>query len=373
MIPPLEPSDLPGPAQRIISEDAPQKLRLMAAKGVVPGLRPEAILSVLWLLGKSADEDVARQAAQTLDELPDPLLKGAIQADLPPALVLALAERYVERLDVLERLVRMRQRPIEAIEHIAERGSEAATELVATNQELLLRHPNVIELLYMNKNARMSTVNRLVELAVRNKVELHGIPAWKEIAQAIKNELIVDEPLPEAMPEDHHFWETDALARELEDEETDDAFWEDEGGEEHLQDKLKPLHARLSDMSVSEKIRAATLGTREERMLLVREQNRLVASAAARSPLMQEPEVALIARNRGVVEDVLRIIGNTSEWSKSYQIKRNLVENPKTPIAIAQKLIVQLRESDLRRIAKSKNIAGAVQQAARRHLERRKN
>jgi len=370
VIPSLDLSQLPGPTQKMLAPESPAKLRMMAAKGVVPGLKPDALLIVLVHLSQGADGEVAAQAQSTLAALPEPVLKGAIQADLPPAVAHVLAQRYVERIDVLERLVRMPRLAIESIEHLAEHGSEPVTELVAVNQELLLGNPRVIELLYMNKSSRMSTVNRLVELAIRHKVELKGIPAWKEIAIAIQSELIA-EPTDEALPEDVSFWETDQMARDLEDEEADDAYWEDEEGEEHLEDTLKPLFLRVAEMSMSEKIRAAMLGTKEERMMLVREQNKIVAVAAARSPLLQAPEVALLTRNRGIVEEVLRIFANSSEWTKSYEVKRNLVENPKTPIAIASKMVVHLRESDLRRIAKSKNVSSAVQQAARRHLGRR--
>ncbi len=107
-------------------------------------------------------------------------------------------------------------------------------------------------------------------------------------------------------------------------------------------------------------------------MLLVRDHNKLVASAAVRSPMLQESEAVLISRNRNMSDDVLRVIATTPEWTKSYQIKRNLCENPKTPASISTRLVLQLRESDLRAIAKSKNVTGPVQEAARRHLDRRK-
>ena len=48
----------------------------------------------------------------------------------------------------------------------------------------------------MNKATRMSTADRVLELAVRNKIKLEGIPAFKEAAAAIANELI-PEPSPE--------------------------------------------------------------------------------------------------------------------------------------------------------------------------------
>ena len=82
--------------------------------------------------------------------------------------------------------------------------------------------------------------------------------------------------------------------------------------------------------------------------------------------------ILAIAKNRNVPEEVLRIIATTAEWMRSYQIKRNLVENPKCPQMIAMKLVQHMRESDLRALAKSKNIMGPVKDAARRQLEKRK-
>ena len=370
MIAPPDLSTLPPPAQKVLDQGAPPKLREMAAKGVMPGLRPDVILTVVALLSQGGDPSLARVARATLADLPDQLLKGALGADLEPVVIHALCDHYHDRVDVLEKLVRMPRLPIEGIELVAEQGNEAAIELIATNEERMLSHPVLIELIYMNKRSRMSTANRLVELAVRNGVELHGIPAWKEVSQAIQGELIV-EPTAAPLPEDELFWEQDQLAEELTDAELEDVFYEDETGEEHIEDKLKPLYVRLGEMTVSEKIRRAMLGTKEERALLIRESNKIVAAAAARSPLLQEPEVVQITRNRGVNDGVLRIIATSPEWLKSYQIKLNLVENSKTPIAIASKLVNQLREHDLKKIARSKNVSSAVQTAARRHLQRR--
>ncbi len=123
---------------------------------------------------------------------------------------------------------------------------------------------------------------------------------------------------------------------------------------------------------MSQKIRRAMLGSKEERMLLVRDANRVVAGAAIRSPLMQESEVVLLSRNKNLSDEVLRVISSKPEWLKSYSVKKNLVENPKTPVSIAQRLVQHLRENDLRQLTKSKNITGPIKDAARRHLERRK-
>jgi hypothetical protein len=127
----------------------------------------------------------------------------------------------------------------------------------------------------------------------------------------------------------------------------------------------------LAQMTVSQRIRRAMLGNASERLLLVRESNRLVAAAAIKSPGIQENEVVRISASRNVSEDVLRIIAMDREWTRSHQIKLNLVQNPRTPFAFSSKLIQHLREHELKSLARSKNVTGAVAQAARQQLSRR--
>lgn len=373
MIPPLDPASLQGPAQKIAAPTAPPKLQEMAAKGIAPGVKPADMVALLVILSGSDRPPVKETAEKTLAALPEPLLNGALAvADLHPAVIDALARAYPERIDVLEKLFGMAQIHPETVEDLAKAGSEAVTELIATNEDRLLHHPHIIELLYMNKRTRMSTADRLIDLAVRNGLTLTGIPAFKEAAIAIQDELIPmasDEPTPD----DLLFQETQELAEQLAAESAadEDTHLETDTGEEVVADKFAPLHVRIANMTMSQKVRRAILGTKEERMLLVRDRNRVVATAAIRSPLIQENEVVLISRNRNMSEDVLRVIATTPEWTKSYSVKRNLIENPKTPTTISTRMITQLREADLRHLAKNKNVPGAVQEAARRHLGRR--
>jgi hypothetical protein len=138
-----------------------------------------------------------------------------------------------------------------------------------------------------------------------------------------------------------------------------------------VEEKFLPLHAQLAQMSVSQKVRRAMLGTATERMVLVRDANRLVAAAAIKSPMIQENEVVRISASRSVSDDVLRLIAMSREWTRSHQVKVNLVANPRTPFAFAAKLIAHLREHELKNIAKSKNVTGAVSTAAKNQLAKR--
>jgi hypothetical protein len=222
----------------------------------------------------------------------------------------------------------------------------------------------------MNKNTRMSTADRVLELAVRNKIELPGIPAFRQAAQAITEELIV-EAQEERTFDDEVFFKAENIAKEIDATIVDTHALDEETGEEKVIDKALPLYAQIANMSISQKIRRATLGSKSDRMILVRDANRLVAEAAVESPLIQEGEIAMISTSRTVSDAVLKSIALSREWTRSNVIRYNLVSNPRTPFAFVAKLLPMLREHDLKALSKNKNVPGAVQQLAKQQLQRR--
>jgi hypothetical protein len=52
-------------------------------------------------------------------------------------------------------------------------------------------------------------------------------------------------------------------------------------------------------------------------------------------------------------------------------VKYNLVANPRTPFGQASKFVLHLRESDIKNLAKSKEVSGAIQAAAKQQLSRK--
>jgi hypothetical protein len=359
-----------GPsAQKVLSEGAPLPVQMMASKGVVPGAKPHEIVIVISELAGRSDEKLRESALATLAKLPPPILAGALSADLPSSVTTRLAALYSGNHEVIEQLLRMPRISAEALATLAGAADERSGELIATNEELMLKHPIVIEKLYMNKRVRMSTADRLIELCVRNKVEL-SIPAFKEAALAIQNELIA-EPSEEPTFDDVLFKETREAAEKLALDETEDTHEVDEEGEEKVKAKVIPLYARMAEMTVSQKIRCATLGSAAERLLCVRDSNRLVAAAAAKSPLLKEPEAVQISASRVVSEDVLRLLAMNKDFTRNYQIKLNLVSNPRTPFTFAARLVPMLRESELKMLSKSKNVSGAITTAVKQQLSKK--
>lgn len=367
---PVDPSALPPAAQKALAPTAPAPLKMLAAKGVIPGVGPADLLTVIVCLSLAEDAKVAAAASQTLEAIPPPLLEGALRADLPAPVVDALAQRVGDKEDVLVRLLAMPRIDVQTLESLASRATEKMGEIIATNEALLLEHPQVIERLYMNKAVRMSTSDRLIHLAVRNGIELQ-FPAFKEAAAAIQNELI-PEPAEEPNYDDQLFRQTEQISNSLQPGPAEEDVCEpNDEGEEVVKQKFIPLFAQIAQMTVTQKIRRAMLGNGTERMLLIRDTNRLVAEAAAKSPRMTESEATLVASSRAVSEDVLRIVAMNRDFTKNYQVKLNLVMNPRTPFTFASRLVPHLRDGDLRMLARSKNVPGAITTAARQQLMRK--
>lgn len=363
---------LPPIAQKVLSSDAPAPMRQMAARGILPGAKPADVVTVVTLLADQPDESIASIARQTLGKLPAPVLEAALDQVLDAMVLDRLALAYADQASIVERLLRQQALGQVALETLAEHADESTGELIATNEQQMLTYPSVIEKLYLNKRVRMSTADRLIELAIRNGLEL-SIPAYKEAAAAIQNELI-PEPTEERSYDDELFAEAVAVATAAEAEGSDEDTHElDDQGEEKLREKFLPLHARIAQMTTSQKIRCATLGTSAERLLLVRDPNRLVSTAAAKSPLIKENEVIRLTASRSVSDDVLRIFASSRDFTRSYQVKLNLVTNPRTPFTFVARLIPHLRESDLRNLAKSKNVTGTVATSAKQQLARKKS
>jgi hypothetical protein len=389
MHPALDVSRLHPLVQKALAPDAPEKLLLGAAKGVLPGVKPGDVLAAVAALSEHSNPEIGSAAAATLRNFPAKILEGILASDLEPGPIDVFARAMVGQDDILERLVQMPRVAVETLARLAATGSERLTELIATNEARALAEPVIIEKLYLNPNTRMSTSNRLVDLALRNNVEVKGIP-FREIGDALQEELI-----PEAeeglSPADEIFLEVNAMAASI-----DEALAADGGLLEDLEElavaedgatlaaappvdpkkkkkkeETGPLHARIGDMSISEKIRMATIGPGAARAMLLKDTNKLVASAAIRSPMIQEQDVERIARMRTVHDEVLRIIATKGEWTENHAIKYNLVANPRTPLAHASRFIAHLREDELKRLEKSRDVSAPVRGLARQMLQRK--
>lgn len=137
--------------------------------------------------------------------------------------------------------------------------------------------------------------------------------------------------------------------------------------------KQKPITAiqRTQRMSVVQKVKAALTGTKEDRMILIRDSNKLVARAVMQSPKLSEDEVEKYASMKDVCEDALRVITLNRRFMKLYVVVRALVNNPRTPIDVGLHLVPRVNEFDLRRLALNRNVADVIRHTAEKIVRQR--
>lgn len=354
---------VPEPLRRFADPNGPTAARMMAARGMVPVKGGDLVL-LLAQLTADADPGVSKSAGDTLAELPETVLLPACDQDLHPAVLHEVALRFSTHDKVLARLVQNHAVADGTIATISARCPERITEIISVNQQRLLGAPQIIEALYKNRNTRMSTADRLIELAARHGVALTGIPMFEELKKAIQGQLI-----PEAseapLPSD------DAFASALDEDSDQDAVARDKAdGTEETKEEFVSLQSKIRAMNVGEKIRMALLGNAAARSMLVRDPNRVVSMAAIASPAMGDGEAKNAAQSREVSEDVLRFIAKKREWVRNYEIKRHLCNNPKTPLALSMTFLAHLRRNDLRALARSRGIPGGLKEAAKQRSKK---
>ncbi|MET0341468.1 MAG: hypothetical protein ABW252_10745 [Polyangiales bacterium] len=360
---PLPVEQLPASIRKFCDPAAPGPARAMAARGMVPVKGGDQVMLLLQLAADN-DQTLAQSARSSLDKLPEGVLHPAADGALPPSFLDALAERFAARDDVLERLAANPAIDLDSLAWIAARCSERVSERIAVNEQRLLAAPRVIEALYKNKNTRMSTADRLIELCARNGVTL-DLPTFEAHVAAIKGQLVA-EPSDEPLPSDLDF--ATALVEDDDDPEAVTAGEADDAEEDEVKEQYMPLMMRIRRMTGSEKLRLATVGNAVARAFLVRDKNKTVAFAAIASPAVQEGEVLPIVRSKEVGEEILRYIGNKREWTKSHEIKHGLVFNPKTPVGMALRFVGHLRDDELKTLSRSRNVSQPLKSAALQKL-----
>jgi hypothetical protein len=125
---------------------------------------------------------------------------------------------------------------------------------------------------------------------------------------------------------------------------------------------------RLVNMTVPEKVKCASKGTREMRGVLIRDPNRMVAAAVLSCPKVNEAEVEAFAKMGNVSEEILRTIAMSRAWTKSYGVLLALVKNSKTPVALSMNMMQRLNASDVKKLSTDRNVPEALRVAARRSV-----
>ena len=351
---------LSAQAEKYVRRDAPVEVRRLAARGALP-LEPVELASVLFALLHDADLEVKTRAQKSLEQLPDAVAGAVLAGEAHPALLGWLAQLWRDRADRMELLALNAATDDRCYAFLAGLPHRRVIEIVANNQTRLLRHPEIVEALGNNPLTGRATIDRILsflglerpaaELAEEAGDAASGAPSAlsDESALAALRELLGDD-VSSFAPD---------LVRELAENEALDP------------EKQGNLFALVQKMNVMQKVKLARMGNKEARGLLIRDRNKIVASAAVRSPKITQQEIEGFAKARNISDEVLRIIANNRDWTRNYVVKVALATNPKCPIPTAMKFVNYLQERDLRSIMKSRDVPTPIATHARRLLEKK--
>jgi hypothetical protein len=136
--------------------------------------------------------------------------------------------------------------------------------------------------------------------------------------------------------------------------------------------KRETLMQRVAHMNVVQRLTLALKGGRTERMLLIRDPNKLVQRCVLQSPRLTDTEVEAFASMSNLTAEILRTISLTRAFMKNYAVVRNLTNNPKTPLDVSLHLMPRLTATDLVKLTNNKNVPETLRSAAIKLNRKRK-
>ena len=383
--------------QAIINGTAPQPARLAAASGLLP-LPQSDLLEVLVALRQSGDREIAEAAASTLESQdPADLLTAAKDSETTAAVLAFFASAPVAP-EVHEAVAQNTNTPDEAIALLAGSTTESSLiELIVLNQQRLVRAPAIIDAILKNP-ARSAEVERRAQETRREFFEKER--GARQIAEELrargKNAAAEFFETAELTTATGELSLDDAwlIAEHIEvaDADLDDSWLPAERYEELLTESAAEhvaavkrviesemletagsvaperisLIRRIMFMNVKDRVKLATKGDREARSILIRDPNKIVASAVINNPRITDQEAESIAAMRTVADEVLRLIALNRGWARSYPIIHNLVRNPRTPIPTCFTVLPRIRTKDLLSLTQNRNVSEAVRRQAYR-------
>ena len=389
-----------NPAVRaILDGTAPEQARLAAASGLLP--LPQAdLLEVLVGLRHEQDPEIAEAATETLNsQTPEDLLASAKSEETPPAVLDYLATADNGSRETREAVILNRHTSDQAIASLASSTSDGnLLELISINQQRLVRFPKIIDAILENTARSAEAERRAKETRreffekergaqqIAHELRARGNSAAAEFFESaeleegftLEDAWLIASHIEVSDGDIDESWLPSERYEELRPESAEDraANFKRLVENERLETgEISPervsLIKRVMFMNVRDRMKLAMKGDREARSILIRDSNRIVATAVINNPRITDQEVENIAAMRTVADEVLRLIAAKPAWARSYSIIHNLVRNPRTPIPTVVSTLPRIRSKDLHNLTQNRNVSEAVRRQAMRLTQTR--
>jgi hypothetical protein len=380
----IEYAELTPTLREIVTPDMLPAKRIAMARGLVP-LGSRDLLLALYYLAGDKDPDVAKEAQQSLRELPESLTLIGISGAANPKLLHFVANRPYDNHHIHER-VALHQNVTDAT--LAEMAETAAhdrvIEAIAGNERAILRSPAILFGLTRNPNTPQSAIDRLTKF--------YAIEKGRPFTADLSSEMLARPPARRAVAPTPPPLDAAAAERLLSvpDEDlhrcvrlpdlatadfdieglfADDLTAEPETALEEA--KKVPLLRRIARMTIVDRILLARRGNSETRQILIRNPNKLIQESVLENPRITVGEIVHVIKERTTPQAILEKVARNREWLRNYDVTRSLCFNPKAPMRFVFRHISILASADLKRLGMSRNVAGFTRQMARNLLEQR--
>jgi hypothetical protein len=340
--------------QRIEAGDYPQQVLETIARGFLP-LPQDDLIAVLAFLTRSSDAEIAAAAKASLAGVPARSIQAFASNESALPAHLALLVGATDDPFILEALIRNRAVPDALVAGLAAAADAAVQEVIVINQARILRAPEILDALLTNPRLT-ADVRRRVQETREEFFEKKARAAAELPAEAGEDEALLDlpeEPIVDLLERAVQEPEVEAPPIQLTETEKKD-------------EKKLSIFSKILLMGVSDKVKLGFRGGKTERVILVRDHNKLVCSAVMRNPRMSDLEVESIAGMRNIEEEVLRLIAMKREWISKYNIALTLARNPKCPVGVVLPLINRLTLRDLKGLKDDKGVSETVRSIARK-------
>ena len=335
--------------QTLLAGTAPKQTRMLIAGGMAP-IPSGELLELLILLLKDSDPQIVDRAAETIRAWDQEEIRTQLSVPGCHPSILEYFSQAAPSDRLLRAILSNPSSPDALITSLAQTVPSHLLETILDNRVRIIRHPVILASIRQNPASTPEALRLVREIEV-------------EFLEGKKKEYAVGEASePEAV-------QPAALDLQLDDIPAEDLSLE--GLPEDAEERQTEIVKRISGLPMREKIRYALFGNREIRSMLIRDSNKEVARTVLRSPKLTDNEIESIAAMRGVTEDILREIGQSRTWTKSYSVVQNLIKNPKTPPTISQNLMFRLRAPDLLQLTRDRSVSDAVRFNASRALRQR--
>ena len=326
-----------------VRSGANRQLQVLAASGFLP-LAPEDLIPLQVQFARGLDPELAGKASEALRQVDvrvaAPFLERHAGED-----VLAFFAVQISHPRLIETILRRRDVPRRLLVDLARRLPPDLQEILVLRQDAILDEPDILSALESNPQLSGYVQRRITEYRE------HLLPRDRGARPAPAP--------PPGIPESPEEIGEDALAAAV-------SAARSLPAEGEVEEKTGLSEGQIRMLPVPARLKLARGAPRSLRNILLRDTNPQVACATLLFNNLSDQEIEQTASSRSVQQEVLDAIGKKREWIGRYPVMKALIQNPRTPLAMALKYVPRLAVRDLRDMAKDRNIPDAVRSMALR-------